>query len=130
VLINYEKEAQGQDTEDRTQKVYLFKFYDSKNKPVFTKIGTTTVSALARLKQEIAYYQKNFDIAKVKICGIIDCGQTPAEGYESFLRACFIRDFPQAFHKNDRFFDLDIPTDYFFTCCKYYASTPTPYATL
>ena len=114
--------------EDKAQRCYLFKFYDEKNRPIFTKIGTTTVSALKRLKQEITYYTKHdIEIAKVTICGIVDCGNLPAEGLESYLRACFIRDFPEGFHKNDRFFDMDIPTEYFFTCAEYYFNTPTPY---
>lgn len=114
--------------ERKAQRCYLFKFYDEKNRPIFTKIGTTTVSALKRLKQEITYYTKHdIEIAKVTICGIVDCGDLPAEGLESYLRACFIRDFPEGFHKNDRFFDMDIPTEYFFTCAEYYFNTPTPY---
>lgn len=129
VAINYEKTAQGKDTNKQSQKCYLFKFYDEKNHPIFTKIGTTINSCLDRLKQEIASYQKSgFAIVKVKICGIVDCGELPAEGLESYLRACFIRDFPKVFHKNDRFFDMDIPTEYFFTCADYYFNTPTPYS--
>ena len=130
VLITYEKTAQGRDSAERSQKCYFFKFYDSKNHPVFTKIGTTVKSALSRLKQEISYYQKRgIEIAKVKICGIIECGDIPAEGYESYLRACFIHDFPNTFHKNDRFFDIDIPTEFFFDCCDYYAKYASPYNT-
>jgi hypothetical protein len=129
VAIKYEKTAQGKDSKEQSQKCYFFKFYDEKNHPIFTKIGTTINSCLDRLKQEIASYQKRgFAIVKVKICGIVDCGELPAEGLESFLRACFIRDYPQVFHKNDRFFDMDIPTEYFFTCAEYYFNTPSPYA--
>ena len=54
VLITYEKTAQGRDSAERSQKCYLFKFYDNKNHPVFTKIGTTVKSALSRIKQEIS----------------------------------------------------------------------------
>lgn len=129
VVIKYEKTAQGKDSKEKSQKCYFFKFYDDANRPLFTKIGTTVNSCLDRLKQEIASYQKTgFPIVKVKICGIVDCGDLPAEGLESYLRACFIRDYPEVFHKNDRFFDMDIPTEYFFTCAEYYFSTPSPYA--
>lgn len=129
VVIHYEKTAHGKDGIEKAQRCYFFKFFDEHNKPLFTKIGTTTNSCLSRLKQEIASYQKSgFPIVRVKICGIVDCGELPAEGLESYLRACFIRDFPQVFHKNDRFFDMDIPTEYFFTCAEYYFNMETPYS--
>lgn len=99
---------------EKTEKCYLFKFYGENNTLLFSKIGTTTRSIMARLKEEIKGYQRShFLINKVEICSVIDCGNIPAEGAESILRATFIKEFPNSFRKNDRFFGVDIPTETF-----------------
>lgn len=106
------------------EKAYFFKFYEDANRPpVFDKIGTTTKRCLDRLKQEIRYYNKaGFEIERVEICEIWDCGNTPAESYESFMRALLIKKFPNTWHKNDRFFGTDIPTSLFTSLCRQYAA--------
>ena len=95
------------------QYVYLFKFYDN-IEGVISKVGMTTQLPSVRLKQEIKYYEKRgFDITKTKICSVIDCGDIPADGAESATRAYFIRKYPKAFKKNDRFFGVSISTKLF-----------------
>ena len=90
--------------------VYLFKFFGIEDKLICSKVGTTTRLPSQRLKEEIRYYQKhNIPVVKAEICAVIDCGNLPAEGAESQLRAYFIKRFPNAFCKNDRFFGVDIP---------------------
>lgn len=104
------------------EKTYLFKFY-TENEIIFSKIGTTAKNCLQRLKDEIRYYTKRgFNITKVEICEIIDCGETPAESYESYLRALFIKKFPNTWKKNDRFFGISIPVDIFTKLCTEYAA--------
>lgn len=106
------------------EKTYFFKFYDNPDRPpVFDKIGTTNKSCLDRLKQEIRYYNKaGFGIEKVEICEIWDCGNTPAESYESFMRALLIKKFPNTWRRNDRFFGANIPTSLFQSLCAEYAA--------
>lgn len=87
--------------------VYFFKFYNKKELE-FNKIGTTAKDVIARLRREIGDYSKNFDIHRVEIHRIRSCGNRPAEGAESALRAELISQYPEAFRKNDRFFGVDI----------------------
>ena len=112
----------GEDVKGQ-QTAYLFKFYTSdRTIPIFSKIGTTAKSVNERLRDEIGEYRKKFDIQSVDICKIYDCGEMPAESYESFLRAVLMKKFPNSWHKNDRFFGVDIPTDIFTTLCDTYAN--------
>jgi hypothetical protein len=99
--------------------VYLIKFYtDNRETPVFSKIGTTERTVEKRLRDEIAYYRKRgFDIQSTDICKIVDCGTEKPERLESFLRAVFMGKYGEAWHKNDRFFGIDIPIDYFCQTC-------------
>ena len=92
------------------QYVYLFKFYDKLGHLICSKIGTTTRLPEQRIKEEIKYYCKHgLAVENGEICSVIDCGDIPAEGAESEVRAKFIKKYPAAFHKNDRFFDISIP---------------------
>ena len=91
------------------QLVYLYKFYDADNQLICSKVGTTTRLPEQRLKEELKYYQNHgVAVARGEICSVIDCGAIPAEGAESRTRAEFIRRYPSAFCKNDRFFGVDI----------------------
>ena len=93
------------------QLVYLYKFYNKMGELICSKVGTTTRLPEQRLKEELKYYQKHgIEVERGEICSVIDCGAIPAEGAESETRAKFIRKFPDAFCKNDRFFGVDIPT--------------------
>lgn len=98
--------------DDAKQKVYLFRFYDSNHSFVCSKVGTTTRQVMKRLKEELRSptYQK-IDCQYAIIDRVYDCGERPAEGLESFIRAEYIRLHPGAFKKNDRFmkilFDLE-----------------------
>ena len=86
---------------------YFFKFYNE-TALEFDKIGTSAKDVVARLRDEIGEYSKKFDIRRVEIHRIVSCGNIPAEGAESALRAALIRQYPTAFRKNDRFFGVDI----------------------
>lgn len=108
------------------QLVYLYKFYDSDNNLICSKVGTTTRLPEQRLKEEIKYYRKHdIPVDHAEICSVIDCGVYPAEGAESVTRACFIHRFPDAFKKNDRFFGVDIPTRTFNEVVKNYLDGAT-----
>ena len=96
------------------QLVYLFKFYNVEHELVCSKVGTTTRLPETRLQEELKSYRKSKDeriasIDHAEICSVIDCGPIPAEGAESETRAKFIRRWPAAFKKNDRFVGVDIP---------------------
>ena len=96
------------------QYVYLFKFFDKEGKLICSKVGTTTRLPEQRMKEEIRYYNKHgIEVEEGKICSVIDCGEYPAEGAESHARGAFIKRFPKAFYKNDRFFGVDIPVKTF-----------------
>lgn len=104
------------------EQVYFFKFYNEKGDILWTKIGTTAKSYLDRVKQEIYYYNKRgHGVTKVVIENVLNCGNIPAESYESFLRAILIKEFPNTWHKNDRFFNTDIPVERFNAICKQFA---------
>ena len=87
--------------------VYLFKFY-GEVELIFNKIGTSKVNVVSRLRDEIGDYVKKFDIYRVEIHRIMPLGNFPAEGAESELRSKLIKQYPDAFRKNDRFFNVDI----------------------
>jgi hypothetical protein len=96
------------------QLVYLYKFYDAEGELICSKVGTTTRLPEQRLQEEIKYYKAHdIPVENAEICSVIDCGEIPAEGAESVTRAAFIRRWPDAFHKNDRFFGVNIPTQTF-----------------
>lgn len=110
------------------QLVYLFKFYDSDGKLICSKVGTTTRLPEQRLQEEIKYYRKHgIPVESTEICSVIDCGAIPCEGAESITRAAFIRKYPDAFCKNDRFFGVDIPTVTFNRIVKNYLASEIAY---
>lgn len=91
--------------DEAEQKCYLFRFFNSENQLVCSKVGTTTKPILIRIKDELRDYAK-LGICTCVIDRIYDCGELPAEGMESYFRAEYIRKHPQAFKKNDRFFSV------------------------
>lgn len=118
IPMNYLKNC-GADTKGEEQ-VYLIKFFgEDEEKPLFSKIGTTKVSVNSRLRNEIKYYNDhNLDVRSADVCKIVPCGEMPAESYESFLRALLIKKYPNTWHKNDRFFGVDIDTETFVRMCE------------
>ena len=101
--------------------VYLFKFYDDLDELICSKVGTTTRLPEQRMQEEIKYYVKhNIPVARAEICSVIDCGKYPAEGAESHTRGAFIKKYPEAFCKNDRFFGVNISTNLFNKLVKEY----------
>ena len=103
-----------QEVVGRKECVYLFKFFDEMDKIIWSKVGTTTRLPEKRLAEEVRYYeQRGITIGRTEICSVIDCGEMPAEGAESEARAKFIRLFPKAYCKNDRFYGVNISTKKF-----------------
>lgn len=101
--------------------VYLFKFYDDADELICSKVGTTTRLPEVRMKEEIKYYaDHNIPVARAEICSVIDCGKYPAEGAESHTRGAFIKKYPEAFCKNDRFFGVNISVNTFNKLVKEY----------
>ena len=92
------------------QAFYFFKFY-SADGLVFNKIGTTAKNVVARLRDEIGDYVQKYPIVRVEIHRIFACGDRPAEGAESALRSELIKQYPDAFRKNDRFFGVNIDAE-------------------
>lgn len=110
------------------QLVYLFKFYSTGGELICSKVGTTTRLPEQRMKEEIAYYRKHgIPVENAEMCSVIDCRALPAEGAESFARAQYIKKYPNCFHKNDRFFGVDISIRSFNKMiAEYLEITPTP----
>ena len=114
VVMNFLENC-GNDKQ-KCEQLYLFKFFteDSDNEPLFSKIGTTTTYIDSRLRDEIDYYlDHGLNICSVDVCKVLDCGEMPAESYESFLRAALIKRYPGTWQKNDRFFNVDVSIDEF-----------------
>lgn len=98
-------------TQAGKQLVYLFKFYGADDELICSKVGTTIRLPETRLREEISYYRKHdIPVERAEICSVIDCGDLPAEGAESYTRAYYIKKYPNNFKKNDRFFRVDIET--------------------
>ena len=89
-----------------TQLFYLMRAFDSTGKRVFSKVGTTTQTVKQRMIQHLGDY-KNLGVVRIVVDKIWNCGNLPAEGFESWFRAVYISKFATAFHKNDRFFGVD-----------------------
>ena len=103
------------------EQCYLFKFYDDEGNFLCTKIGTTTRDFLTRCKEEIRYYHKHgLTTGRVIVERVVNTKEV-AEGFESFLRAYFIKYYPNQFRKNDRFFGVDIDAKLFDKLQKAYA---------
>jgi hypothetical protein len=117
IPMNYFNEC-GEDVKGQ-RTTYLIKFYSSNDEvPLFSKIGTTAKSVNERLRDEIGDYRKSgYDITRADVCKIWNCGNTPPEAFESFLRALLIADYPGTWKRNDRFFDTDIPVERFCEIC-------------
>lgn len=96
------------------EKNYCF-WFKAKNVPEgkFTKVGTSAKSTcFERLRDEVKYYnERGLGVEEVVIKRIYNCGDVPAEGFESFCRAKFIKKYPGTYHKNDRFFGVEIPVE-------------------
>lgn len=90
---------------------YWVTFYDKNDNFICNKVGTTTQTVYTRCKQHLANdTYLNLNAYKVVIHGVW-CGRIPAEGFESLVRGELIRRYPNAFKKNDRFFESAITLD-------------------
>lgn len=95
---------------EKVQQLYLIRLLDKDDELVYSKVGTTTRSSQARMKEHLRYYYDN-GVRSIQVLRLWNCGNTEAEGLESEFRAHYIRKFPGTFRKNDRFtgveFDLE-----------------------
>lgn len=109
---------------------YLFKFYNANGVLICSKVGTTIRLPEQRLNEELKYYKKRgLDVEYGEIVSLIDCGSIPAEGAESIARGHFIKKYPKAFHKNDRFFGVNISKKEFDNVVlSYLGQETTPFA--
>ena len=57
------------------------------------------------MKEHLDSYKK-LGVVKILVHRVWDCKNVPAEGFESWFRAWFIKKHPNTFHKNDRFFNV------------------------
>lgn len=92
-----------------SQLVYLIRLLDRDGGLVWSKVGTTTRTMEKRMAEHLRYYKK-YGVASIEVTRVYDCGEIPAEGLESEFRSKYMRKYPGAFRKNDRFtgveFDL------------------------
>lgn len=92
-----------------SQLVYLIRLLDRDGGLVWSKVGTTTRTMKKRMAEHLRYYKK-YGVASIEVIRVYDCGEIPAEGLESEFRSKYMRKYPGAFRKNDRFtgveFDL------------------------
>ena len=95
---------------DGIEQFYILELLDNNNNLIWSKVGTTTRRTMKRMREHLDYYKKN-DVKKINVLRLWDCGEDPAECYESFFRAYYIKKYPGTFNKNDRFtkvkFDLN-----------------------
>lgn len=96
--------------EDGHEQFYLIRLINSDGELVWSKIGTTARSTEKRMKEHLRAYSK-YDITKIIIDRVWDCGNQQAEAYESIFRAHYMTKHPGTWRKNDRFtgvlFDLE-----------------------
>lgn len=106
ININYNASA---DYPEGSQLVYLIRLLDRDGGLVWSKVGTTTRTMKKRMSEHLRYYKK-YGVASIEVTRVYNCGEIPAEGLESEFRSKYMRKYPGAFRKNDRFtgveFDL------------------------
>lgn len=88
------------------QLAYLLRLLDKDGNLIWSKVGTTTRTIEERMREHLRYYRK-YDVTTIEVTRVWDCGDTDAEGLESFLRSKYIRKFPGTFQKNDRFYHVE-----------------------
>lgn len=95
---------------EKIQQLYLIRLLDKDGELVYSKVGTTTRSTEARMKEHLRYYYDN-GVRSIQVTRLWNCGEMEAEGLESEFRAHYIKTYPGTFRKNDRFtgveFDMD-----------------------
>ena len=95
-----------------TKLCYLFKFYDSNNELVYTKVGTTERTIRERLSEELRQYRKNCDISHATVESVFDTGELFPEGVQDYIKGMWMRKYNKYYVRNDRF-TCDIPTEDF-----------------
>ena len=97
-----------------TKLCYLFKFYDSNNDVVYTKVGTTERTINERLTEELRDYRKTKDIKYATVESVFDTGELFPEGVQDYIKGMWMRKYNKYYVRNDRF-ACDIPTEDFNT---------------
>lgn len=92
------------------EQFYLIRLLNSSGDLVWSKIGTTTNRTTQRMCEHLDYYADD-GITDIVVDRVWDCGDYPAEMFESLFRAYYIKKYPGTWKKNDRFcgvlFDLN-----------------------
>lgn len=99
-----------QPMQNGVQQVYLIRLLDADNALIWSKVGTTIRETNKRMKEHLRYYKKD-GVCKLEVVRLWDCGAMDAEGLESEFRAHYIRKYPGAFRKNDRFINIEFNLD-------------------
>lgn len=86
------------------QQLYLIELRNAKDKLIWSKVGTTTRDTNKRMKEHLNYYAK-YGITRIVVNRVWEC-DTDAEAYESAFRFAYIKKYPGAFQKNDRFYNV------------------------
>ena len=89
-----------------SEKFYLLEAYDENKDLMFSKVGTTARPMQKRMAEHMQYYGKRLGVTSIRVLRVWDCGNLPAECFESFFRAYYIKKYSKAFCKNDRFFNV------------------------
>lgn len=91
---------------EKIQQLYLIRLLDKDGDLIYSKVGTTTRSTQSRMKEHLRYYYDN-GVRGIQVSRLWNCGDMEAEGLESEFRAHYIKAYPGAFKKNDRFINVE-----------------------
>lgn len=92
---------------DGTEQLYFIRLLDANNNLVWSKIGTTSRRTDKRMEEHLRYYKKD-GIAKIIVDEIFDCGDYPADMFESNFRGHYIKKHPGTWKKQDRFAGIEL----------------------
>lgn len=91
--------------EDGHEQFYLIRCLNCDDELVWSKIGTTARNVDKRMREHLRAYKK-YGVTRIIVDRVWDCGDYPAEMYESDFRAFYMRKHPGAWKKNDRFINV------------------------
>lgn len=91
---------------EKIQQLYLIRLLDKDGDLIYSKVGTTTRSTEARMKEHLRYYYDS-GVRSIQVTRLWNCGDMEAEGLESEFRAHYIKSYPGSFKKNDRFINVE-----------------------
>lgn len=99
--VNFTETA-SEDYQKGKELLYWIDLDTADGNHIYYKVGTTTRPPRERMNEHLSAYE-NDGVSKVVVHRVIDCGEIPAEGLESYIRAKLILKYPKAFKTKDRF---------------------------